>query len=179
MATEPSGQPSPDDVAERFLARLRVFAARRLRSVTAAEDAAQETLRRVLEALRADRLETPEALPSFVFQVARNVCRLRMRSAARRDRAMDRLAAGAETTSGDDPLGELIGRERRAAVRQAVSRLSAGDRDLLKMLYHEGDDIAEVANRLGLQPGAVRVRKHRALRRLGDLLGEGGWGDPQ
>jgi DNA-directed RNA polymerase specialized sigma24 family protein len=40
------------------------------------------------------------------------------------------------------------------------------------MLYHEEMQTADVATRLGLTPEAVRVRRHRALRRLGDLLDE-------
>nr|MBA3564876.1 sigma-70 family RNA polymerase sigma factor [Gammaproteobacteria bacterium] len=41
---------------------------------------------------------------------------------------------------------------------------------LLRMLYHEEAETAEVASRLRVTPAAVRVRKHRALQRLGELL---------
>lgn len=168
---------SPEDLAERFGGRLRVFAARRLRDIPAAEDAAQETLRRVLEALQQGRLRNAEALPAFVFQTARHVCQLRMRGEQRRERAMDRLAAGAETTSGEDPLSEIIAAERRSAVRQALEQIGEADRDLLRTLYVEGEDLAQVATRLRVKPGALRVRKHRALRRLAAILGEFGWND--
>src|SRR5215210_944472 len=62
------------ELNDRFWKRLCVFAARRLRDRYAAEDVAQETLRRALEALRDRRVENLDALPAFIFQTARNIC---------------------------------------------------------------------------------------------------------
>src|SRR6516162_596478 len=65
-----TGEPDPDqqlaDLALRFSERLTLFAARRLRDRNAAEDVAQEALRRTLEALRAGRIENELALPGFL-----------------------------------------------------------------------------------------------------------------
>src|SRR5438128_418031 len=56
-----AGSSDPDAMAAelslRFHDRLRFFAARRLRDKNLAEDVAQETLRRALEALRARRVD--------------------------------------------------------------------------------------------------------------------------
>ena len=62
------------DVAVRYRERLILFAARRLKNRAAAEDAAQETLRRVLDALRQGRVRDLQALPAFTFETARHVC---------------------------------------------------------------------------------------------------------
>jgi DNA-directed RNA polymerase specialized sigma24 family protein len=53
-----------------------------------------------------------------------------------------------------------------------MGRLDNNDRELLRLLFHEGLESAEVARRLDINRGALRVRKHRALSRLGTLLGE-------
>ncbi len=173
--TTPRGTVPPDDVVAdltaRFWERLRLFAARRLRDAALAEDVAQETLRRALEALRQGRVENPEALPAFLFQTARHVCMQRARSMGREARAMQRMGAEDETSGDPDPLVALISRERGEAVRAALSRLDDEDRDLLTMSYGLALDSDEIARRLGITAGAVRVRKHRALARLTAILG--------
>ena len=108
----------PDELASeltaRFWDRIRFFAMRRLRDMAAAEDVAQETLRRTLEALRAGRVEKPEALPSFLFETARHVCMHRSRSAGREAKAFQKVASEGEEDSSPsaDPLTGLISEER-------------------------------------------------------------------
>lgn len=161
------------ELARRFRDRLRLFAVRRLRDETAAEDVVQETLRRVLEALRQGRLDEPEALPAYVFQTARHVCSRRHRSATRKRRALDRLSRFLPWERQEDPLTELIAEERRREVRRALRRLRESDAELLQMFYYQGKSTDEVARTLGISRGAARVRKHRALRRLWEVLEEG------
>ena len=161
------------ELAERFSERLRLFAARRIGDASAAEDVAQETLRRVVESLRANRIENVAALPGFVFQTARNICMHWARSINREQQALSRFesqSSGA-TAEGSDALNEIITEERRALVRAALASLRDDDRSLLSMLYYDGLDSEAVATRLDLALPAVRVRKHRALRRLAELLG--------
>ncbi len=157
-------------LVNQFRERLRLFALRRLRDSAAAEDVAQETLRRVVEACRAGRLQNPSALPSFVFQTAHHICLQHFRSSSREGRALQRL--GSEDTQNRDPhpLTALIGDEQRNAVRQALERLSAEDRDLLRKMYYEEVDSGMLAQSLGVTAGALRVRKHRVLARLAAVL---------
>jgi RNA polymerase sigma-70 factor, ECF subfamily len=161
-----------DEVAlvTRFRERLRLFALRRLRDSAAAEDVAQETLRRVVEACRAGRLENPAALPAFVFHTANHICLQHYRSNDREGRALLRLGSEDPHNPDPHPLATLIGDERRAVVREALGRLSAEDRDLLRMMYYEDVDTGTLAQHLGVTPGALRVRKHRVLGRLAALL---------
>jgi RNA polymerase sigma factor (sigma-70 family) len=158
------------DLSRRFRDRLRLFATRRLRDATAGEDVAQETLRRVVEALRAGRVTNLDALPGFAFQTALHVCLQHQRSRGREARALQRLGPEIASERSADPLLELIDAERRAAVQRALARLGDSDRELLRMLFSLALDMKEVATRLGVAPEAVRVRKHRALRRLEESL---------
>jgi RNA polymerase sigma-70 factor (ECF subfamily) len=167
----------PDELASeltaRFWDRLRFFAMRRLRDAALAEDVAQETLRRTLEALRARRIEKPEALPSFLFETARHVCMHRTRSSGREARAFQRVAADGEEdpSAASDPLAGLISEERREQVRRSLERLDPDDRRLLTMSYEEALGAEEIGQRLGITAGAVRVRRHRALARLAEIMG--------
>jgi len=160
------------ELARRFWERLRLFATRRLGDAALAEDVAQETLRRVVAALRAGKLAHPDALPAFVFQTARNICLHHLRSGGREERALGRLNEGGVSVTGEDALESLISAERRATVRLALERLGESDRDLLRRVYFQQLDSDEIARRLDITPETLRVRKHRALRRLADALGE-------
>ena len=164
------GIPDESALVRQFRERLRLFALRRLRDSAAAEDVAQETLRRVLEACRAGRLENQSALPAFVFQTANHVCLQHFRSNTREGRALLRLGGEDPPEQDRHPLATLIGDEQRAAVRRALERLSVEDRDLLRLMYYEEVDSALLSRRLGLTAGALRVRKHRVLARLAALL---------
>jgi RNA polymerase sigma-70 factor (ECF subfamily) len=162
------------ELADRFTGRLRMFAARRLNDPVAAEDVAQETLHRVIEAARARRIENMAALPAFVFQTARNICMHRARSSGREQRALSRFQSESSGTTSDasDALNALITEERRAKVRLAMADLNDDDRGLLSLLYYEGLDTETAALRLKVTPAALRVRKHRALKRLAEQLGQ-------
>ncbi|HYK82590.1 MAG TPA: sigma-70 family RNA polymerase sigma factor [Gemmatimonadales bacterium] len=177
-AALPTAVPTEAALAVRFWERLRLFAARRLGDRAAAEDVAQETLRRVLEAVRGGRLEEPAALPGFVFSTARHICAQHYRAAGREARALERLDAGRSSGGHADALAALITEERRRAVHHALARLAESDREILQLVFYEQVETEQVARRLALSPGAVRVRKHRALRRLSELLTGQGGNDP-
>ena len=170
FATDPSQDGvSVDDLASRFWERLRLFAARRLGSVADAEDVAQETLRRVTEAVRAGRLRERDALPGFVFQTALNICHQQLRSADREARSTERLAAEREPEP-PSALTSLITKERAEGVHRALARLAPDDRELLRLIYFQELDPEVIARQWGLTPGALRVRKHRAIQRLAQLV---------
>jgi RNA polymerase sigma-70 factor, ECF subfamily len=177
MPAEPPETTTSDEkdaaALERFRERLRLFAAGRLRDWAEAEDVAQEALRRAFEAMRAGKIENPAALPVFLFQTAVHICQHRSRSAGREARAFRRLATYGPVAVAEpaDQLQTLISLERRDTVRRALERLDDGDRKLLSLSYVDALDAAEIGRRLSLSAGNVRVRRHRALRRLAELLG--------
>jgi RNA polymerase sigma factor (sigma-70 family) len=65
-----------------------------------------------------------------------------------------------------DALAVLISEENRARVRQAMSKLSAPDRELMRLCYFDGLPAQAVADRLGTTAAVVRKRKERALSKL-------------
>lgn len=67
-------------------------------------------------------------------------------------------------------MADMLADRRRSVVRTALTRLADDDRELLRMSYYQALDTAEVAGRLGITPGAVRVRRFRALHRLREIL---------
>lgn len=159
------------NLSQQFRERLLAFGARRLGDAALAEDLAQEVLRRVTEALRSGRVNDADALPGFVFQTATNLCLHHYRSRGREARALSRLAGMESGTTQTGPLDILMNEETRREVRSALAELKPEERDLLRRIYFDEEPSEETARRLRVTPGALRVRKFRALERLAALLG--------
>ena len=175
MLQPAGGRSDPDtlaaEIAERYLPRLRMFALRRVGVLADAEDAAQETLRRVLVALREGRVIDLQALPAYVFETARHVCAHQARHHHRTERAHAGLSDLVAAHSPErDPLSTRISAERVQAVREALATLTPDDRELLRLTYVEGLSAELIAGRLGLTAVNVRVRRHRLQRDLAGRL---------
>jgi len=167
-----AGPDSPETHIEQFRDRIRFLAVRRLHSWSEAEDVAQETLRRTLEALRAGRIRDLAALPSFLFSTAIHICQNQVRLAGREERALRHFASNESRQASEqsNQLQALISEERMTEVRRAMQALPEDDRKILVMTYVENLPSMEIGKRLDLSEGNVRVRRHRAIQRLAQLL---------
>jgi RNA polymerase sigma-70 factor (ECF subfamily) len=73
--------------------------------------------------------------------------------------------------SGTGPSGQLVRKELRQRVQEALAQLAERDREVLVLRYLEGMTTREVAATLGISEGAVKMRHLRALDGLRQLLG--------
>lgn len=140
-----------------------------------AEEVAQEALAALVSRWR--RHGPPESPEAFVFAVAR---RRAFRAGLRR-RLLLPLAAWTDG-HGDParamaPIDPAPGLEEREVARgelaltlAALARLPARDREALLLVAAGGLATAEAARVLGLSPGALKMRVHRARKRLSELL---------
>lgn len=154
---------TPDQLAC-LRAGLRLMALQRLADVEAAEEVAQESLARLLAAVREGRLEHPAKLGAFARAIAYHVIvdTIRARSRHQPIATVDhRLAA-----AGPDPLSLLLSGEEKARVRAALVTLSSADRELLRLCFFDGLAPADLAGRLNQPADRIRKRKQRALERL-------------
>lgn len=140
-----------------------------------AEDLTQETFARAMTALESFR--GTSAFSTWLHGVALNVARNHWRSTARRERAQAQLeiaAATAELREGD--LQRAHQRKLRVKVLFTVlEELSDSLREAFVLRYVEGLSAAETAERLGIEPGTVRVRAHRARAHVEKRLSALGW----
>lgn len=132
-----------------------------------AEDATQEIFLRIYRHLHTyDPSHRPA---SWILSIAAHYCidRLRSRRPALSLEALDgEIAAPSET----DPEILAERREREEHIRHALQRLSPEDRIVLVLYYWHERSCEEIAAILGIQPGAARVRLHRARLRLAEHL---------
>ena len=122
-----------------------------------AEELAAETCEAVVT--RIDRLRAPEAFEAWFWAIARN----RLRTLFRRRRAAKPTDAMVSPSTPEDI--SMQGDEHRR-IRIALDSLSPKDRELLWLREVEGLEYTDIASRLGLTAGTVRVACHRARRRL-------------
>lgn len=106
-----------------------------------------------------------DALP-WLLGVARRCLANRVRGDARR-LALAERAAGAEVAASGDPA-EVFGERER--VLAAFAALSERDREVLALVAWEGLDVAGAATAMGCSKTALKVRLHRARRRLAARL---------
>lgn len=108
------------------------------------------------------RADVPEDALPWLYRTARNVIGTRYRSDSRREALHSRMRA-VPFESPEDPA-DIAGRRDR--VIETFAALSDDDQELLLLVAWEGLTTSEVAQVLGLSPGTVGVRLHRARQRL-------------
>lgn len=103
--------------------------------------------------------------------VVRNACVDWMRARGRRSwREPDR---DVESLPGPAEAAPLPGRPEPLSpeLEAALASLPAKQREAVRLLQIEGLSVAEAAARVGVRPGALKVRAHRGYRALRALLG--------
>lgn len=147
---------------QRFASRVRYLARRELRSPELAEDVCSETFLRVVTAIRAGRLQSPDALAGYVLQTTRHVIYETLRRAKHAGDPLDEeKAAALPAPEPETPDADVI-----AAVRETIAELSPRDRSFLRMCYVEDMDKADIARALAIDTERVRLIKSRALQRF-------------
>ena len=142
----------------------------RLRNTQQVEDLSQETFLRVLTALRSkDSLRSPESLGAFVNSVCNNLLFERYRWESRQHAvAMDEHFDAADETASVE--SSMVTEERHREVRRVLDELPRKDRELLRMIFYEEADRAEVCRLFQVEREYLRVLMHRAKARFRECL---------
>jgi RNA polymerase sigma factor (sigma-70 family) len=137
-----------------------------LRRVTHPEDGADVIAETFLVAWRRlDEVPEGEGARLWLYGVARRTLANQRRGERRRTALADRLRSELAAA----PVAE----EHQSHLREiadALTRLSEGERELLRLEGWEGLDARQIATVLGISQNAVRIRLHRARRRLARAL---------
>jgi RNA polymerase sigma-70 factor (ECF subfamily) len=130
------------------------------------EGAVQEVVTKLFWLAREDRVQEGTDFRSFVLTVARHTCT----DLYRRERLRGGIEAPESPAEPPDrraesPEERLERAERREILRYIVQGLDEGCRQLWSWIYRDGLSQGEIAERLGITPGNLRVRVHRCLKR--------------
>jgi RNA polymerase sigma factor (sigma-70 family) len=150
---------------ERHHAGLFDFFSRTLGDRPAAEDLVQEVFIRILKYRRTYRDDG--RFQTWMFHVARNV-----RNDHIRRRRPDQLTADMPepAAAGADQAAAVENAEDVERLRRALLRLPDDRREVVVLARYHGMTHEQIAAVLRVEPGAVRVRLHRALKELRALV---------
>lgn len=164
--------------------RIRSRLARMVHDAALVEDLLQTTFLRAHTAR--DRFASvadgaDRAVEGWYLSIARNVALDHLREHYRRERRHASMVARDDTAALGVPARLPTAEELQEAneqrdevarcVHEALTELPATQREVVALHKLEGLKMSEVARRLRVQPGAVRVRAHRAYKTLSNLLG--------
>lgn len=153
---------------------------RMVRDREIAEDLAQETFIKVLNAIDSYRPE--HKFSSWIFKIANNAAIDHLR---RREPDLLSLEGAPDAVSverqeatalqvrdrGESPLDELEARELGSHIERAIAHLRPEYRSCILLRHVEGRPYEEIADILGLPLGTVKTYIHRARGELREMLG--------
>ena len=163
--------------------RLRGFLLKLVYDEPACDDLLQLTLLKAH--LARDRFRVPGgdpdgAVQAWYFAIARNVAmdflrdrhRSKKREAGGSDDASDPVGTLPDPTPTAEEHGERVESEAIIveAVRAAIAQLPPTQREVVELHKLRGMSMADIASRLQVREGAIRVRAHRAYKALARLL---------
>jgi uncharacterized protein len=147
---------------DRHVATATRLALRLLGSRSEAEDVVQEATLQAYLGLR--ELRDPDRFGAWFGAVAANLAKMRLRETRGTLVPLNGLDGRVATETG------LEAHERLEAIEDALAELSPSEREAVLLHYVGGLTTPEIARRKGERVGTVRVRLHRARRRLQHVL---------
>src|SRR5947209_3062522 len=153
-----------------FGALLRIKLRSKLRSPELIEDVRQETFLRVLQSFSKGEggLQKPERLGAYVNAVCNNVMFETLRAATRHSQMPEELHDIIDDHA--DPSRMAVTGERKQIVARALASMPPKDRDLLKQIYFEERDKADICREMQVNGEYLRVLVHRAKGRFKNAL---------
>jgi len=134
------------------------------------EDLVQEVFFRMLKYRHT--FQPQNQFRSWMFQVARNVHFDALRKRQREERMIARESEQPVESDSHTPDRQAGQAQEIALLQRALARLPVEKREVLLLSRLQNLKYAEVGEILGCDPGAVKVRVHRALKELREIFAE-------
>ena len=146
--------------------RVYRFVLRLVRDESVAEDLISEVFLDVWR--QAGRFEGRSQVSTWLLAIAR----FKALSALRRrpDEELDDETAEAIEDPSDDPEVSLDKKDKSAAIRKCLEKLSAEHREIIDLVYYHEKSVEEVAQIVGIPENTVKTRMFYARKRLAELL---------
>lgn len=153
---------------DRYVTTVYRFIYYRLGDRAQAEDLTSETFVRALRRLHSVSYQGRDLAAWFVT-IARNLVLDHVKSARyRMEITTDELLDAGEST--DNPEAAVITSLTNARLVDAIRDLSAEQRECIVLRFFQGFSVAETAEVMDKNEGAVKAMQHRAVRRLHGIL---------
>jgi RNA polymerase sigma-70 factor (ECF subfamily) len=146
----------------------------RVGTAALAEDLTSETFLRALRRITSFTWQGKDVGAWFVT-IARNLIADHYKSGRYRlELSSDDVTAVAEAHMVQDgPEGAVLEQMQNAVLLEAVKQLNAEQQECIVLRFLQGLSVAETAEAMGKNDGAIKALQYRAVRSLGRLLPEG------
>lgn len=150
-----------------------------MRDGAEADEAVQDAFMKAYSHLASFREELPFEV--WFTRILINGCLDRIKARTRRERWIAPMPDGPEGERdlaermpghGPSPEDQLLARERRRVLADALAKLPERQRSVFMLCHYEGCTSREVSALKGLNESTVRVHLFRAIRKLRTLLGD-------
>ncbi|HEX3703718.1 MAG TPA: RNA polymerase sigma factor [Vicinamibacterales bacterium] len=155
-----------DGVYAALAGRIRGYLYTLCRDASLADDLVQDTFMQIHRSRRT--YEPGRPVTPWVFAIARHVFLMQRRTAGRRQRFADALAADALHT--DRPRDEAAAVIDRDEVRRTLRQVPPEQRQAVLMHHVEGRSFAEIAARLGIRVNAAKTRAFRGMKKMRETM---------
>jgi RNA polymerase sigma-70 factor, ECF subfamily len=156
-----------EDLLRALTLEARGFVRRRVGWAEWTEDVVQEGLLTVHRARQTYDPTRPFAPWFYAILNSRLIDALRDHRRVRTRELIDEEAVGRQTAAVPDERGDGL----RETLARAVARLPRVQREIVLLLKYEDLSVREVAARLGMSEGAVKVTAHRGYKLLRKTMG--------
>jgi RNA polymerase sigma factor (sigma-70 family) len=156
---------------QRFSWRVFVLCRHLLGSADAARDATNEVFLRAQKARK--QFDQDRPVEGWLLGIARNYSVDQLRRRGTEQRLFSSSSAEdlpEPPAAGDSPLGKLLAKERTAAFRQALNRLSEPGRKALLLRYESEMSYQAIGDALGMSRSEVGVLIFRAKEQLRRIM---------
>ena len=150
--------------------RVYRFVLRLVRNEATAEDLISEVFLDVWR--QAAKFEGRSAVSTWILSMARFKALSSLRR--RTEDELDDETAGTIEDPEDNPETALAKKDKGAALRQCLEKLSAEHREIVDLVYYHEKSVAEVASIVGIPEATVKTRMFYARKKLSELLKEHG-----
>ena len=148
--------------------RIRCYIAGMVRNRAEAEDLTQETFLRAH--CHQEKLRDPKAARGWLYRIATNVCLDRLRQRAQPGPFEGEDQDPAALASSPTAHQKLERAETSACVQRCLDYLPDSYRAVILLREAHGLTAEEIATLLNVSVGAVKIRLHRARRRLLEIM---------
>lgn len=148
-----------------FYRRIFRYCKFNLRQEQDAQDICQETFLKAYRSLANFTEKKGGSFQAYLFRIARNL--IIDKSRKKKEVPLKEYQEIEDDTDLDEGIDK---KSENQKLKTALNRLKEKDRQIIVLRYFEEMTTAEVAKAIGTKEGAIRVRIHRILKNLKDII---------
>jgi RNA polymerase sigma-70 factor (ECF subfamily) len=150
--------------------RVYRFAMNLLRNESSAEEIVNEVFLQVWR--KADQFEGKSQVATWLLSIARFKAMTALRQ--RSETQLDDKVASALQDPADSPATTVAKKERSEIVQSCIAQLAPHHREVINLIYYQGNKIEEVARSTGTPTNTIKTRMHHARKQMATLLASAG-----